>query len=76
MTLSDAFQRAGWRTVGDVPSNGEDWPEGASFYHYDKIYVTTTSATWGRVSAMPHARPVHPVGLPATGTGPRGTTAR
>jgi hypothetical protein len=37
-TLSDAFKRAGWRTVGDVPSNHQDWPEGTSFYHYDKIY--------------------------------------
>jgi hypothetical protein len=37
-TLSDAFKRAGWRTVGDVPSNREDWPQGTSFYHYDKIY--------------------------------------
>jgi hypothetical protein len=37
-TLSDAFKRAGWRTVGDVPSNEQDWPEGTSFYHYDTIY--------------------------------------
>lgn len=37
-TLSDAFKRAGWRTVGDVPSNHQDWPQGTSFYHYDKIY--------------------------------------
>ena len=37
-TLSDAFKRAGWRTVGDVPSNTQDWPQGTSFYHYDKIY--------------------------------------
>jgi hypothetical protein len=37
-TLSDAFKRAGWRTVADVPSNHHDWPEGTSFYHYDKIY--------------------------------------
>jgi hypothetical protein len=37
-TLSDAFKRAGWRTVGDVPSNEQDWPQGTSFYHYDKIY--------------------------------------
>jgi hypothetical protein len=37
-TLSDAFKRAGWRTVGDVPSNGPSWPEGSSFYHYDKLY--------------------------------------
>jgi hypothetical protein len=38
LTLSDAFERAGWRTVGDVPSNQEAWPEGTSFYHYDTIY--------------------------------------
>ena len=37
-TLSDAFQRAGWRTVADVPSNEKDWPEGKFFYHYDQIY--------------------------------------
>jgi hypothetical protein len=37
-TLSDAFKRAGWRTVGDVPSNTQTWPEGTSFYHYDHIY--------------------------------------
>jgi hypothetical protein len=38
LTLSDAFKRAGWRTVGDVPSNTRNWPQGRSFYHYDKIY--------------------------------------
>ncbi len=37
-TLSDAFKRAGWRTVGDVPSNDQDWPQGTTFYHYDQIY--------------------------------------
>ncbi len=37
-TLSDAFKRAGWRTVDDVPSNDRAWPEGSSFYHFDKIY--------------------------------------
>ena len=37
-TLSDAFHRAGWRTVGDVPSNKGDWPQGRSFYHYDQLY--------------------------------------
>jgi hypothetical protein len=37
-TLSDAFRRAGWRTVADVPSNFRDWPEGRSFYHYDQLY--------------------------------------
>ena len=37
-TLSDAFKRAGWRTVDDVPSNDYAWPQGASYYHYDKLY--------------------------------------
>jgi hypothetical protein len=40
-TLSDAFGRAGWRTVVDVPSNTCDWPEGSSFYHYDQQYNAT-----------------------------------
>jgi hypothetical protein len=38
LTLSLAFKRAGWRTVDDVPSNDRAWPEGSSFYHYDKVY--------------------------------------
>jgi phosphatidylglycerophosphate synthase len=37
-TLSDAFKRAGWRTVDDLPSDDRDWPEGSSFYHFDKLY--------------------------------------
>ncbi len=37
-TLSQAFKRAGWRTVDDVPSNDRTWPEGSSFYHYDQLY--------------------------------------
>ena len=37
-TLSDAFRKAGWRTVADVPSNTQDWPEGRTFYHYDTVY--------------------------------------
>jgi hypothetical protein len=38
LTLSAAFQRAGWRTVAAVPSNTEDWPEGRSFYRLDTLY--------------------------------------
>jgi hypothetical protein len=38
LTLTKAFGRAGWRTVADMPSNTRDWPEGYSFYRYDKIY--------------------------------------
>ena len=38
LTLTDAFGRAGWRTVFDVPANTRDWPEGSSFYGFDEIY--------------------------------------
>ncbi len=37
LTLSQAFGRAGWRTVGVVPANTRDWPQG-EFYDYDQIY--------------------------------------
>jgi phosphatidylglycerophosphate synthase len=37
-TLSQAFQRAGWRAVDDVPSNDRPWRDGSSFYHFDKVY--------------------------------------
>jgi phosphatidylglycerophosphate synthase len=37
-TLASAFNRAGWRTVDDVPSNDRAWPEGKAFYHWDKLY--------------------------------------
>jgi phosphatidylglycerophosphate synthase len=38
LTLTAAFKRAGWRTVAAVPANRRAWPEGSSFYRYDKIY--------------------------------------
>jgi phosphatidylglycerophosphate synthase len=38
LTLTRAFKRAGWRAVASVPANKRDWPEGASFYHFDKLY--------------------------------------
>ena len=38
LTLTDAFGRAGWRTVFDVPANTHDWAEGQRFYHYDQLY--------------------------------------
>jgi len=37
-TLSDAFKKAGWRTVSDSPSNEGNWRPGTSFFHYDKVY--------------------------------------
>jgi phosphatidylglycerophosphate synthase len=37
LTLSRAFRRAGWRSVGVMPSNKRAWPEGSSFYGFDKV---------------------------------------
>jgi hypothetical protein len=37
LTLSQAFGRAGWRTVGVAPANTRDWPQG-EFYGFDQIY--------------------------------------
>ncbi|ONI71014.1 sulfatase [Actinosynnema sp. ALI-1.44] len=36
-TLSHAFKRAGWKTVGVVPQNMKKWPEG-KVYGYDSYY--------------------------------------
>ena len=38
LTLTDAFGRAGWRTVADAPANEEGWPVAATYYHYDQGY--------------------------------------
>ncbi len=38
LTLTSAFQEAGWRTVFDVPANTRDWPEGSAFYGFDRLY--------------------------------------
>jgi hypothetical protein len=37
-TLSDTFNRAGWRTINFAPADDRSWPAGSSFYHYDKLY--------------------------------------
>jgi phosphatidylglycerophosphate synthase len=37
-TLSDAFDKAGWRTVSDSPADDYAWPPGTQFYHYDQLY--------------------------------------
>jgi len=37
-TLSDAFGKAGWRTVSDSPEDDPVWPPGTRFYHFDKLY--------------------------------------
>ena len=40
-TLSDAFRKAGWRTVADDPTDGPVWLPGTFFYHYDQLYNAT-----------------------------------
>jgi hypothetical protein len=37
LTLTKAFQRAGWHTVGVMPGNDAGWPESASL-GYDRVY--------------------------------------
>jgi phosphatidylglycerophosphate synthase len=38
LTLTEAFRRAGWRTVADTPASKEDWPVATTYYHYDQVY--------------------------------------
>jgi phosphatidylglycerophosphate synthase len=38
LTLTNAFSKAGWRTVSDIPSDELPWSQGSSFYHYDQLY--------------------------------------
>lgn len=37
LTLTKAFQKAGWHTVGVEPGNTRHWPEG-QFYGYEEVY--------------------------------------
>ena len=37
-TLSDAFDKAGWHTVADDPTDSPNWKPGTAFYHYDQLY--------------------------------------
>jgi phosphatidylglycerophosphate synthase len=37
-TLSDAFNKAGWHTVADDPTDYPNWIPGTAFYHYDQLY--------------------------------------
>jgi phosphatidylglycerophosphate synthase len=40
-TLSQAFERGGWRTVFDMPATTGPWPEGQPLYHFDTLYEST-----------------------------------
>jgi phosphatidylglycerophosphate synthase len=37
-TVTEAFGRAGWRTINFAPADDPDWADGTSYYHYDKLY--------------------------------------
>ncbi|KRA31497.1 CDP-alcohol phosphatidyltransferase [Nocardioides sp. Root614] len=37
LSLTSAFEQAGWRTVFTVPANTRDWPEGAAYYGFDQL---------------------------------------
>jgi len=38
LSLTRAFERGGWRTAFVIPANTVDWPEGARYYGFDKLY--------------------------------------
>ena len=41
LTLSSAFGKAGWRSVGMIPADTEPWPEGERFYHWEALHDST-----------------------------------
>jgi hypothetical protein len=53
LTLTRAFKRAGWRTVGAQPANKRAWPEGSSFYGFDKIYDRRSLGYRGPAFGLP-----------------------
>ena len=52
-TLTDAFDKAGWRTVSDAPADEDDWAPGTSSTTSTRSTTGTTSATTARNSATP-----------------------
>jgi phosphatidylglycerophosphate synthase len=58
VTLAAAFRRAGWRTVADVPATHVAWPEGHSFYRYERSLVEgrweVAKESWDRKSLGYH----------------------
>jgi phosphatidylglycerophosphate synthase len=53
LTLTRAFKRAGWRAVGIMPGNRRAWPEGSTFYHYDRVYDRRNSGYRGPGFGVP-----------------------
>jgi phosphatidylglycerophosphate synthase len=53
LTLTWAFKRAGWRAVAAMPGNRRAWPEGSTFYRYDKIYDRRNVGYRGPLFGLP-----------------------
>ena len=66
-TLSDAFKRAGWRTVGDVPSDTADVAGGHVVLPLRPRSTTRSNVGYAgpKFSYASHAGPVHAGRLPA-----------
>ena len=64
LTLSSAFGKAGWRSVGMIPADTEPWPEGQRFYQWEALHDLTEhrttrvrgSATGGCPTSSPSSR--------------------
>ena len=60
LTLTDAFGRAGWRTVAAVPANEKEWPMATTYYHYDQVWDARNVGYVGpRFGYARDAGPVH-----------------
>ena len=59
LTLTQAFQRSGWHTIGVMPGVTSAWPDGA-FYHYDEVRrFLPPRLRRACVRLVTAARPVH-----------------
>jgi phosphatidylglycerophosphate synthase len=47
LTLSSAFGKAGWRSVGVIPADTATWPQGQTFYHWSRLLDSTNLAYHG-----------------------------
>ena len=69
-TLSQAFRRAGWRTVDEVPSNDRDWPQGIVVLPLrPDLRPAECRVPRPHLRVRVDARPVRAAGPPATRAG-------
>jgi hypothetical protein len=77
LTLTSAFRRTHWRTVGVMPGNDGPWPQSESL-GYDRIY-SAEDGTWG-ITAPGSAGQPCPTSTPSCGSStpstPEGTARR